>query len=137
MQKSVEQGLHFSEKAVAGLYCFRSSGRSRALSALSLGIPWLLGEKYIPSIGPLQVMAFVPLVVAMSNVMGYETMLPLGMEKIYSKVLITASIFNLIIICPLISWKGAEGTALAVLCTETMVTVIMAVVLWKKRILLR
>lgn len=82
-------------------------------------------------------MAFVPLVVAMSNVMGYETMLPLGMEKIYSKVLITASIFNLIIICPLISWKGAEGTAFAVLCTETLVTAIMAVILWKKRILLR
>lgn len=82
-------------------------------------------------------MAFVPLVVAMSNVMGYETMLPLGMEKIYSKVLITASVFNLIIIYPLISWKGAEGTAFAVLCTETLVTTIMAVILWKKRILLR
>lgn len=137
MQKSVDRGLHFLKKQLLVYIVAGVLGGAVLYLFSPWGIPWLLGEKYIPSIGPLQVMAFVPLVVAMSNVMGYETMLPLGMEKIYSKVLITASIFNLIIICPLISWKGAEGTALAVLCTETLVTVIMAVVLWKKRILLR
>lgn len=137
MQESVDRGLQFLKKQLL-VYTVLGVLGGAALYLLSpWGIPWLLGEKYIPSIGPLQVMAFVPLVVAMSNVMGYETMLPLGMEKIYSKVLITASIFNLIIICPLISWKGAEGTAFAVLCTETLVTAIMAVILWKKRILLR
>lgn len=137
MQESVERGLQFLKKQLL-VYTVSGVLGGAALYLLSpWGIPWLLGEKYIPSIGPLQVMAFVPLVVAMSNVMGYETMLPLGMEKIYSKVLITASIFNLIIIYPLISWKGAEGTAFAVLCTETLVTTIMAVILWKKRILLR
>lgn len=101
------------------------------------GVPFLLGERYIHSIGPLQVMAFVPLVVAMSNVLGYETMLPLGMEKIYSRVLIAASILNLSIIYPLISWGGAEGTAWAMLVTETFVTVVMAAILWRERILLR
>ena len=101
------------------------------------GVPFLLGERYIDSIGPLQIMAFVPLVVAMSNVMGYETMLPLGMEKIYSRVLISASILNLAIIFPLISWGGAEGTACAMLVTETFVTVVMAAVLWRRRLLLR
>lgn len=101
------------------------------------GVPFLLGERYIDSIGPLQIMAFVPLVVAMSNVMGYETMLPLGMEKIYSRVLIVASILNLMIIIPLISWGGAEGTAWAMLVTESFVTIAMAVVLWRRRILLR
>lgn len=101
------------------------------------GVPFLLGERYIDSIGPLQIMAFVPLVVAMSNVMGYETMLPLGLEKIYSRVLIAASILNLMIIIPLISWGGAEGTAWAMLVTESFVTIAMAVVLWRRRILLR
>lgn len=137
MQESIEQGLHFLKKQLLVYTVSGVLGGAVLYLLCPWGIPWLLGEKYIPSIGPLQVMAFVPLVVAMSNVMGYETMLPLGMEKIYSKVLITASVFNLIIIYPLISWKGAEGTALAVLCTETLVTVIMAVILWKKRILLR
>ena len=137
MQESIERGLHFLKKQLLVYTVSGVLGGAVLYLLCPWGIPWLLGEKYIPSIGPLQVMAFVPLVVAMSNVMGYETMLPLGMEKNYSKVLITASIFNLIIICPLISWKGAEGTAFAVLCTETLVTAIMAVILWKKRILLR
>lgn len=137
MQESIERGLHFLKKQLL-VYIVLGVLGGAVLCVLSpWGIPWLLGEKYIPSIAPLQVMAFVPLVVAMSNVMGYETMLPLGMEKLYSKVLISASVFNLIIIYPLISWNGAEGTAFAVLCTETFVTVVMAVILWKRRILLR
>lgn len=98
-------------------------------------VPWLLGSKYIPSIKPLQIMGFVPLIVALSNVLGYETMLPLGMEKDFSKVLIEASILNLLIIGPLIYWKQAAGVAIAMLITETFVTLIMGYVLWRKKVL--
>lgn len=137
MQESPERGMNFLKKQLA-VYTVCGILGGVVLYVLSpRGIPLLLGDKYIPSIGPLQIMAFVPLAVAMSNVMGYETMLPLGMEKIYSKVLIAASIFNLLIIYPLISWGGAEGTSLAVLCTESFVTATMAGVLWKKKILIR
>lgn len=41
-------GASFSEKAAAGLYRFRSAGRSRALSALSLGHPVASGGKVYP-----------------------------------------------------------------------------------------
>lgn len=137
MQESKERGIHFLRKQLR-VYTVCGIVGGVLLYILSpWGVPLLLGPKYIPSIGPLQIMSFVPLVVAMSNVMGYETMLPLGMEKIYSKVLMVASVFNLTIIYPLISWGGAEGTSWAVLCTETLVTVMMAGILWKKRILIR
>lgn len=96
-------------------------------------IPWLLGAKYIPAIKPLQIMGFVPMIVALSNVLGYETMLPLGMEKDFSKVLIGASVLNLLIIVPFIYWKQAIGVAIAMLITETFITLTMGYVLWKKR----
>lgn len=97
-------------------------------------IPWLLGAKYIPSIQPLQIMAFVPMIVAMSNVLGYETMLPLNMEKVYTRILIMASLFNLIIIVPLIIWKNAAGVACAMLLTESFVTLAMWIVIEKNNV---
>lgn len=102
-----------------------------------LAIPFLLGDTYIPSVLPLQIMAFVPLAVAVSNVLGYETMLPLGMEKTYSKILFCASILNVMIIVPFIYWKDASGVAVAMLVTEIFVTLMMGCVLWRKHILLR
>jgi polysaccharide transporter, PST family len=132
-----ERGFYFLRRQLL-VYTVCGFLGGAALYALSpWGVPWLLGERYIPSIAPLQVMAFVPLVVAMSNVLGYETMLPLGMETIFSRVLVIAAIFNLIIIWPLILWNGAVGTAWAILATETLVAVMMGAVLWKRRILIR
>lgn len=100
-------------------------------------IPWLLGDKYIHSILPLQIMAFVPLIVAFSNIFGYETMLPLGMEKIYSRILLLASVLNLIIIVPLILFFQENGVSMAMLITEIFVTGTMGILLWQKHILLR
>lgn len=137
MRESKESGIHFLRKQLVVYMVCGVIGGVLLYVLSPWVVPLLLGPKYISSIGPLQIMSFVPLVVAMSNVMGYETMLPLGMEKIYSKVLMVASVFNLVIIYPLISWGGAEGTSWAVLCTETLVTALMAVILWKKRILVR
>ncbi len=137
LQESRERGFYFLRRQLL-IYTVCGVIGGAVLYVISpWGVPFLLGDRYIDSVGPLQIMAFVPLVVAMSNVMGYETMLPLGMEKIYSRVLISASILNLAIIFPLISWGGAEGTAYAMLVTETFVTVVMAAVLWRRRILLR
>lgn len=137
MMESKERGIHFLRKQLI-IYTLCGVAGGIVLYFISPWIiPWLLGPKYLPSIGPLQIMSFVPLVVAMSNVMGYETMLPLGMEKIYSKVLMVASVFNLAIISPLILWYGAEGTSCAVLCTETLVTIMMSIILWKRHILIR
>ena len=99
-------------------------------------VPCLLGSKYIPSIAPLQLMSFIPFMVAVSTVFGYETMLPLGLQKIYSKILIAASIVNLVLIVPAILWKGALGVAGCVLITETFITMVMGIYLWRKRILL-
>lgn len=137
MKNSKEQGICFLRKQLVVYIIGGIIGGFFLYVFSPWGVPWLLGPKYIPSIGPLRIMSFVPLVVAMNNVMGGETMLSLGMEKIYSKILMVASVFNLIIIYPLISWAGAEGTSWAVLCTETFIAIMMASTLWKNRILVR
>lgn len=106
------------------------------LAGAPVVIPWLLGNQYIHSIRPLQIMAFVPLIVSFSNIFGYETMLPLGMEKIYSRILLLASTLNIAIIIPFIMLYQENGVSAAILITELFVTVIMGIVLRKKDILL-
>lgn len=101
-----------------------------------LFIPWLLGSKYVASILPLQIMSFVPFMVALSNIFGYETMLPFGMEKIYSRILVLASFVNLVIIGPFVWIYQESGVSMAMFITETFITIVQGYVLHKRRILL-
>lgn len=132
--ESREGALHFLKKQ---FYVYIVGGIFIGFFILILSpyvIPWLLGERYVSSIMPLQILSFVPLIVAMSNIFGYETMLPLGMEKDYSRTLLWASILNLIMICPLILLFQENGPAIATVVTETFVTAVMGTMLWKKGI---
>ena len=61
----------------------------------------------------------------------------IGLQKVYSRTLIVASAVNLALIVPAILWKGALGVAGCVLITETFITLVMGIYLWKKKILLR
>ena len=133
MKESKQKAFHFLKKQFTIYVIWGVIGGTIILIFSPRFIPWLLGNKYIPSIRPLQIMGFVPLIVSMSNVLGYETMLPLGMEEDFSRVLIMASVLNLLIIGPLIYWQQASGVAMAMLITETFVTLEMGYVLWKKK----
>ena len=94
----------------------------------------LLGESYYDSIILFKIMSFIPMIVAMSNVLGYETMLSLHMESIYSKILISAAIVSLIIIWPLTYYYGCIGTAITTVITELFVTISMGYVIYRNKI---
>lgn len=133
---SYDSAIYFLKKQ---LIIYSSCGILGGFCILFLSpyvIPWLLGDKYIPSIMPLQILAFVPFIVSLSNIFGYETMLPLGMESTYSRILLIASALNLIIIGPLIYFYGANGVSIAVMITEFFVMALMALILYRKGILL-
>jgi O-antigen/teichoic acid export membrane protein len=61
-------------------------------------------------------------------------MLPLGMKKKVSEILIVAGLFNLALLIPLASIYGAQGAAMSALATELLVTTLMALYLIKRRI---
>lgn len=98
-------------------------------------IPFLLGDKYINSISTFQTMSFMPLMVAASMILGYEIMLPKGLEKSYCQILVIASVLNLTLIVPAIFWKAEIGVAVCVMITETFITIAMSYILWRKNIL--
>lgn len=82
----------------------------------------LFGPGYEESIGILKILAWVPPVVAISNVYGIQCLLNFGYQKIFSRILVEAAVFDLIIVGILIYLFQAEGAAWSMLLTELFVT---------------
>lgn len=134
LKKSYVEGIMFLKKQ---LYVYMLFGFCVGLILLLWGdkilLP-LLGKSYYDSIVLFKIMSFIPMIVAMSNVLGYETMLSLHMESIYSKILLSAAIVSLIIIWPLTYYYGGIGTAITTVITESIVTFCMGYVIYRKNI---
>ncbi|MCB2381944.1 flippase [Shewanella sp. SR1] len=92
------------------------------------------GEQYDAAVPVLMLMAWLPFVIGLSNVFGMQTLLVLGYKAIFSKILMTAGIINVILILPLTYFYAEVGAATSVLLTEIIVTTIMIVVIIKKKI---
>ena len=103
---------------------------------LSIGAQPLMvligGEAFSKGATVLQWLAFVPCVVALSNLMGVQIMLPLGLSRAFTLILGMASALCLLGLFPMISQEGAAGAAQLVLLVECIVTVSMAVFLARR-----
>lgn len=89
----------------------------------------VVGQSYSASTVVLQILAPTLFLVALSNVFGIQTMLPLGMGSTFTKIVMLSGILNLTLIALLAPRIGAPGAAIGVLCTEATVTLVMAAAL--------
>lgn len=91
--------------------------------ALSLFIlvfaPWivriLLGSGYEQSVLLLRIMAFLPFLIALSNVFGIQTMLTFGMQKEFSRIIMMAAVFNTCLVLPMIFFFEGLGVCVCLL----------------------
>lgn len=97
-------------------------------------IQMVYGDDHQETVIILQILCPLPLVVGLSNVLGIQTMLPLGMNRQFSRILLLSGIINIGMIIPLSSHFQAFGAAIAVLVTEFMVTLLMATTLRRSEI---
>jgi O-antigen/teichoic acid export membrane protein len=67
--------------------------------------------------------------VTVNNLLGIQTMVALGLEKQFSRLLISAGVFNVILCLALVRLFAAQGAGAAVLTTELLVTATMIAVL--------
>jgi O-antigen/teichoic acid export membrane protein len=93
-----------------------------------------MGPQYAPVVDVLRWMAFVPFLVGLNNVFGMQMMLPLGMKKKFSEILLGSGLFNVVLLVPLAIRFGAQGAAISVLASETLVTGWMALYLLQKKV---
>jgi len=95
----------------------------------------LLGKKYLESVILLRILSIIPLVIIISNVLGFQTMLPLKMKKQFSFILFTAMFINIVLQLILIPILNSVGTAISIVITEITVALIMLVYLKKRKII--
>ena len=121
----------------------RSESDERALAFLGKSLRWICGLTLIPSVlllvfarpiallcfghqasGSISVVrwiAFLPILSAISNVLGVNTMIPFGMDKQFSRIVIAAGITNVLLACLLIPHFGANGAGASILFAEVIV----------------
>jgi O-antigen/teichoic acid export membrane protein len=78
-------------------------------------------------------LAPLPLVVAMSNVLGVQIMLARGMFRSVNRILRSAGIISLVTVAPLSLWMGAAGAALNTCVITCLVTVGFAVTVFRTK----
>lgn len=109
---------------------------------ISLGLfafaPWIvrlaLGPGYETSVDVLRLLAPIPFLVGLSNVFGVQTMLNLGMQRPFSRILMLSGAVNVCLLLPLTYLYGARGAAACVMFTEGFVTLAMALTLRRQGI---
>jgi len=82
----------------------------------------VFGNKFFASIVPLQILSFLFIVIALSNVFGAEILLPFNKRKEFMKPILTAGIVNLILNFLLVPLIKQNGAAIAFLGSEIWVT---------------
>lgn len=82
----------------------------------------ILGSQYYESIAVLKIIAFLPLIIFLSNVFGIQFMLGQGYDKAFRKIIIFGSVINFILLLLLVPKYSAVGTALSMLITESIIT---------------
>lgn len=84
-------------------------------------IPFILGDGYEPAIYLAQLLSLSLPLIAVSNVLGTQWMIPKGFDKAYRKVIIRTAVLN-IMAAPLMAYYfGALGMVINVVCVELVV----------------
>ena len=91
----------------------------------------VLGESFAASAPILQVLAALPFLGCLTNVLGVQTLQPLGMARQYSRVVLGSVVLTFLAFVPLCLWLGAWGTAAAMVLTELVVAAGLAIVVMR------
>jgi PST family polysaccharide transporter len=95
----------------------------------------LLGQKYVASGVLLRIISGIPFLVSVSNVFGIQTMLPLGHEKAFNKIISSAALIHILLLFILVPKYFAIGTAVAVVITEFIVLLLTFLFIYRRKLL--
>jgi PST family polysaccharide transporter len=132
------------------------SSRAAGLALASKSLAWMTGSSLLLSLAsfvlarPVAALLFgaagsgsvpiirwiapLPFLIAISNVLGIQTMMTFGLDRQLSRILLASGILNVVIGVPLIYLFAAQGAGVAVLVTEATVVVAMLAVLKRHEI---
>ncbi|MEW6658115.1 MAG: flippase [Thermodesulfobacteriota bacterium] len=120
--KSKEQAIAFLSKLayLTGIVTFFISIGLLILASSIVRL--VLGDQFEASISVVKVLSFLPFIIGLSGLTGVITMFNFSMESLFSKVLLTRGILNVILAFALIPLYKQNGLAVSILITEIFTT---------------
>lgn len=94
----------------------------------------ILGKNFSHSADLLRIISVLPILISLSNVFGIQTMLPLGYDKAFNRIIGFAALVHIILLVIFIPDYLAKGVAYIIVVTESIVTFFMFVYLRYKKI---
>jgi len=85
----------------------------------------ILGRDYITSAKILKMNAWIIVIVTISNVLGIQVLINIGLKVIFSKIIITSTILYLVLACFFIPKYHELGSSFTVILTESAVALMM------------
>lgn len=93
------------------------------------------GHAFGPTVILLRIMAPVPLVIGLSNILGRQTLIPWGHVRLFTAITFVAAVFGVLTIAGFLYALGLTGAAWAVLVVESFVAAALAAGAWRKGLL--
>ena len=87
-------------------------------------VPWFFGPAYTKVILLIQILSFLTIVIALSNVTGIQYLLPTNQQNLLTASVVCGSIMNFFLNLMLIKSHGSVGAAIASVAAETVVTTV-------------
>jgi O-antigen/teichoic acid export membrane protein len=97
-------------------------------------IQFFYGSAFGEAATVLRILCFIPMIIALSNLFGVQTMINLKMDKYFFRITLAGAIVGLTLNYFLSRQMGAAGTAWAWLLTEVIITITMWSVLYFQQI---
>ncbi len=131
LKEGMEQTISFIKKFFLVYSGGTFLGGSILLIIAPLVIRILFGSGYEESVFILRLMAFLPFIISISNVFGIQIMLNIGCQKSFSRILVGAAIFDMLLVIPLVQYFQGIGAAITMIIVELVVTVGTSYYVWK------
>lgn len=112
---NVERGVHIAQKLLpivfwpVFLLCLGTLFLSKYMILI------LYGEAFAPSVTVLQILSFLPLIIALSNIWGIIVMMNLKLDKVYFRITLLCAVLSIILnlfVIPVWSYVGAAAVLL-------------------------
>jgi PST family polysaccharide transporter len=121
-------------RSLAALVTIGIGGATIGWIAAPLVISTLLGPDFGPSVNVLRILLLSFPAIGASTVLGIQWMVPLGMDRPFTVLVVVAGAVNIILAVALVPTFGISAMAWSVVIAETLVTVGMGVTLWRRRV---
>lgn len=89
-------------------------------------VPWFFGQEFNKTISLIQILAPLIVIIGFSNVLGIQYLLPSGSDFKYTIGVSSGAVMNVLLNIFLIRYYKSTGAAVATVCAELFVTIIMS-----------